>query len=295
MKKANAVFILVSLLFLGIIAATASPVAAACTPHAQKQCISNISYWYNSCGVLEEVYQNCNTTGQICQNGACVSKPADNQQNPPQTQAGQTDQNALVVSAFGQPLANTAGWSKIVESGNNSTVNFLITIKNISASPQENVSVFLDNAQGQITYTGQVMIETVSLPGDISSGIALGTVAPNTSKVISATGTINTQQAASSLQVNAQVKSNSATINTDAITINVSNQQTPANTGTVTVNPTNSSSDTTVQPAAQTTAAAPQENSILSNFKRNWYIWLIIIVILVVVFIIIFRRLSSEA
>lgn len=46
-----------------------------CTPYATKQCISNISYWHNSCGALQSIYQNCNTTNQLCQSGQCVDKP----------------------------------------------------------------------------------------------------------------------------------------------------------------------------------------------------------------------------
>ncbi len=52
-----------------------SAASASCTPNASKQCISNIVYWYNSCGVLETVAQNCNKTNQICQNATCVDKP----------------------------------------------------------------------------------------------------------------------------------------------------------------------------------------------------------------------------
>lgn len=49
--------------------------AADCAPNATKQCISNIVYWYDSCGALQSIYQNCNTTNQICQNGQCVNDP----------------------------------------------------------------------------------------------------------------------------------------------------------------------------------------------------------------------------
>ncbi len=48
--------------------------AVTCTSNANKQCVSNIVYWYNSCGAIESVYQNCNLTNQICQNSQCVNK-----------------------------------------------------------------------------------------------------------------------------------------------------------------------------------------------------------------------------
>lgn len=53
-----------------------SPASAAtnCTANYERKCISNIAYWYDSCGAIQSIYQNCNTTGQVCQNGACVNK-----------------------------------------------------------------------------------------------------------------------------------------------------------------------------------------------------------------------------
>ncbi len=55
---------------------------ANCAPSASRQCVSNIVYWYDSCGVLQSVYQNCNNTNQICQNGQCVNKVQVSQNNP---------------------------------------------------------------------------------------------------------------------------------------------------------------------------------------------------------------------
>lgn len=42
------------------------------TSHTLKGCVGNISYWYDSLGNQQDVYQNCNLTGQTCQNGLCV-------------------------------------------------------------------------------------------------------------------------------------------------------------------------------------------------------------------------------
>ena len=53
--------------------------AANCTPNASKQCISNIVYWYDSCGAVQSVAQNCNTTGQVCQNAQCVNSSVTTQ------------------------------------------------------------------------------------------------------------------------------------------------------------------------------------------------------------------------
>lgn len=42
------------------------------TPHMFKGCAGNISYWYDSLGNQQDIYQNCNLTGQICSNGGCT-------------------------------------------------------------------------------------------------------------------------------------------------------------------------------------------------------------------------------
>ncbi len=57
----------------------ASADTAYCTSNATKQCIGNIVYWYNSCGALESIAQNCNVTGQVCQSAQCVTVNKPNQ------------------------------------------------------------------------------------------------------------------------------------------------------------------------------------------------------------------------
>ncbi|MFI5205738.1 MAG: hypothetical protein ACHQVK_02255, partial [Candidatus Paceibacterales bacterium] len=53
-----------------------------CIPNASRQCISNIAYWYDSCGAVQSIYQNCGAMGQACQSGNCVgTQPVYN--NPP--------------------------------------------------------------------------------------------------------------------------------------------------------------------------------------------------------------------
>ena len=40
--------------------------------HIFKGCVNNVSYWYDSLGNQQDIYQNCGLTGQTCQNGSCV-------------------------------------------------------------------------------------------------------------------------------------------------------------------------------------------------------------------------------
>jgi len=46
--------------------------ANACTSHSAKQCSGNAVYWYNSCGTIEDIFQQC-TSSQTCQNAQCVN------------------------------------------------------------------------------------------------------------------------------------------------------------------------------------------------------------------------------
>ena len=77
MNKNTKLFFLQGFVFVAILGlfAIQAPIAQAqvCTSRVTRQCVSNIAYWYNSCGALESVAQNCNTTGQTCQNGQCVT------------------------------------------------------------------------------------------------------------------------------------------------------------------------------------------------------------------------------
>jgi len=43
-----------------------------CTSHSTKQCSGNAVYWYDSCGVKQDVYQQC-TGNQTCSNGSCTA------------------------------------------------------------------------------------------------------------------------------------------------------------------------------------------------------------------------------
>ncbi len=49
-------------------------IAQAAAGYEYKQCISNISYWYDVNGNILSVAQNCSLTNQACSNGACVNK-----------------------------------------------------------------------------------------------------------------------------------------------------------------------------------------------------------------------------
>jgi len=45
------------------------------TSHFSKGCQNNIVYWYDTLGNKNDIYQNCNYSGQLCQDGKCVADP----------------------------------------------------------------------------------------------------------------------------------------------------------------------------------------------------------------------------
>ncbi len=313
-----------------------------CSQYAYKQCVSNISYWYDSCGNIQEVAQNCNSTKQICSNSQCVNGP---DYNVPQTYIQNyrtacynsniywynsnggvqgiyqncTDNNSctvdicgdnkcsntikcdgstcainstdyltycakqaetntqitssnfqspsgsLIISVFGKKESDTMQWSKFIDAANNDKLNFVIAIKNISNSPVDNASVSVD-LTGTINYTGNLKIDNISSAGNVASGINLGTLAPNTSRAVSFTGTVQSSTV-QAIRVSVKIASDNMA-DADFLTINI---------------PVTSSSLT----------AAVSVNPFV-DFVKKWYLWAIIIIVLIILFVIIFRRLSTN-
>jgi hypothetical protein len=274
-----------------------------CAPYATKQCISNISYWYNSCGALQSIYQNCNTTNQLCQNGQCIDKPtpppapaishattacyqnniywynsqgglqemqkscsdtnsctidscsqnqcsntlkcdgstcATNSTDYIQYCGGSTTQNpgtannsgntgtntlnnsmqpgSLVISTFAKKDSDPMQWQKYITATSNDKINFLITVKNISAQPINGVSISID-PNSTIVYAQDTKIDNLVSGGDITTGIALGTIPPKTSIAITFSGTIQAQST-QVYQLNSKVTANNVTYDSDIVAIN---------------------------------------------------------------------------
>lgn len=293
-----------------------------CAQNSYKQCVSNISYWYDSCGNIQSVAQNCNSTSQTCQNGQCVttappptytayasktcyqnnvywrdsygyvtelyktcndgdSSTADTCKSAQcvytptttgttgtgtETTGGQTQSAKVAVSVFASKESTPTQLGKNLTVANGEKVYFLVTIKNISAQPVENVSANVDFA-GNINYGNDLKIDDTAVGGDIGVSIALGTIAPNASKAITFSGTVQSL-ASQPFQVTSRVSAGNAT-DSDFLTMTV------GSTGAAAVSESGSS------------------NAIWEFIKR-WYIWIIILIVLAVLFVIIFRRLSDS-
>ncbi len=263
-----------------------------CSPHSTKQCISNIVYWYNSCGVLEDLYQNCNTTNQICQNGQCVNKtpslspvqspiqsstptptptstPTPILRPTPTGTPNQTQNASVIISIFGQKESDQTQWGKNISTVNNDKINFLLVVKNISNLPINNVLIKTD-ITNNIKYADNLKIDNFSLAGNIVSGVDLGTIPPKTSRVIYFTGSVVAQTSQGVAQITASINSDNILYDSDYLTVNIGGQ-------------------TKYNVATNVTG-----NSIMSNLKKNWYIWIMVIIILIALFIIIFRKISSN-
>ncbi len=286
---------LVCLVFLALFLPNTTKVSAAyCAPYVTKQCISNIVYWYNSCGVLQDIYQNCNTTNQICQNGQCVQKapsftptPAPiytpnptPKPTPILTITSNQNQNAhLGVSIFGQKESDNSQLGKNISATNNDKINFLLVIKNSSSLQIDNVSVRTDITDN-MAYTDNLQIDNLPSAGNIVSGIDLGTIPANTSRMITFTGSVLPQTNKNPLQIVANISAGNIVYDSDYLMININAQATPNNIATSNI--------------ATAAISTPTDNSFTANFKKNWYIWIAVVIVLIFIFIIIFRRLSSN-
>lgn len=308
--KLSIIFVLIFVVILGLFSAK-SVNAADCTSHTTKQCVSNIVYWYNSCGALESIYQNCNTTNQTCQNGQCAGQvsattttpaPTSNQTLSPSiisapnnpslsgVSALQNQNKSLIISIFGQKASlgtvsygsdgkqnnsETLQWVKNINTTNNDKINFLLIIKNISETPADSVLVKTDNANN-ITHAGDLKINNTASDSNIVSEINLGTIGPKDSQIISFTGPVLSQGGQNTIRVIASINSGGVLYDSDYLTVNIA----PA--------------DNVILATTSNAEKTSTSNGIINNFKKNWHIWIAICLVLIVVFIIIFKKLSSN-
>lgn len=293
-----------------------------CAQNAYKQCVSNISYWYDSCGNIQSVAQNCNSTSQTCQNGQCInttpistytayasktcyqnsvywrdsygyvtelyktcndgdSSTTDtcklSQCVYTPTAAGttgtgtgtigsQTQTAQVAVSVFASKESTPNQLGKNLTVANGEKVYFNLIVKNITSQPAENVTITADFA-GNINYGNDLKIDESATGGDIATGIALGTVAPQTAKAITFSGTVQSL-ALQAFQVTARANTSTGS-NADFLTMTVGSAGTAA-------------------------VSESGTGNAIWEFIKRWYIWIIILIVLAVLFVIIFRRLSDS-
>lgn len=256
-----------------------------CASHAIKGCINNAVYWYNSCGTQQEVYQNCSATNQTCQNGACAGTQTYYNPQPtlkPVLKIPAPKSKDIIITIFGKNEPTPLQWEKDFNVFNKDTIDFLITVKNISNSPIDNVLVTA-NMTSNIEYTDNLKINGVGSNDNILSGVNLGTVLANTSKAISFTGSAEAKDPQHGVKITGTVNSNTVS-DSDFFVVNIDVAKTNQNAQIPQVTPE--------QPTA--TASVSSGNSFVNNFLKRWYLWVFVLAILGTLFVVIFKKLSKE-
>lgn len=238
-----------------------------CASHAIKGCVNNSVYWYNSCGTQQDLYQNCGVINGTCQDGQCkVNQPILQPAVKPFAVIYKAEEN-LIISVFGKKESDPLQWEKNVSVLNNDKIDFLITVKNISDSPINNVLVKADIGNS-IEYADNLKVDNIAFNESIISGIDLGTMPSNTAKALSFTGLARSQNNQVLVKITATVNSGNMS-DSDFFTVNIEPAKTNVNT-------------------------AALGNSPIADFFKKWYIWATLAIVLIFLFIIIFRKLSSN-
>jgi len=247
------------------------------TSRSIKGCINNSVYWYDSLGNQQGLYQNCGITGQTCYDGQCIGQLQAQSKPQPVKQSTlepsyKTSKN-LIVSIFGKKESEPLQWGKNVNAVNSDKIEFLLTVKNTSNLPMDNISVKVDITKN-IRYTNNLKIDDVASDKNIVSGINLATIPQNTSKALSFTGVFQSQNTTKEgLKI-------IGTVTADNIS--------DSDFFTISSNPT-----AQVQNKINPNTAAIGNYSIFNSVKK-WYFWIIITIILIILFIVIFKRISSK-
>ena len=287
-----------------------------CVSRASAKCISNILYWHNSCGALESIKQNCNTTGQVCQNGACISQ----QQQPPINSGGTPaiQQNScLFYSCQGTACANVlkcdgstcpagsadytnycGSWyaenqaNQQYQSGALATSIFVTQqedsalhwTKNPNVAPGDKVTFLV-----VIKNTADVPTNNLSVKVDISEKISyVGDLKIDNTDF---TGNVGTgidigalaPKTSKSMVFSGQVKDDAPlTLINVLLTVNSMGY---SDSDSLVVN---------VQSESQENSSNQSFFSWLGDFLKEQYIWVIIVIVLVVLFVILYRRFSSN-
>lgn len=248
--------------------------------HSSKGCYNNSIYWYDSSGNESGVYQNCSTTGQMCQNAVCIANtvrhaaytppPAPVTQKPVAVKASKN----LIISLFGQKDSTSSDWKKSIVTTKDGKVNFLVTVKNISKNNIDNVLVKVD-LTSNLTHANDLLVDDVTSGENITTGVHLDSIAANTSRIILFSATTVSENEAKDVSIVGTVGSPEVS-DSDSMTITI---EKPARVAAASIGTAASS--------------ASVSSSLLNGFKR-WYIWILTIITLIIFFFVIFKRLSSN-
>jgi hypothetical protein len=89
----------------------------------------------------------------------------------------------LAVTVFGKKENDPVQWSKLFSADANQSVDFLLVVSNGLDTTMNDVSVRAD-LPSEILYKGGLKFEGNDYSGDIRTGIALGSLAPKTTRTL---------------------------------------------------------------------------------------------------------------
>ncbi len=133
-----------------------------CTYHATQKCVNNAVYWYDSCGVQQDLYQVCQSN-QTCQNNTCVNN------------------NVNVTVNLTKQVKNLSTYTGSYASSTNAnpgeTVQFQVTLVSPSSNQYSNNFLVKDIMPSRLTYNNNLTVSGAgSYTGDIVSGLTLSNV-----------------------------------------------------------------------------------------------------------------------
>lgn len=264
--------------------------------HSVKNCNDNNVYWYDSNGKINDLYQVC----ESCSKGVCVVNElkCDTTQNPigstgycsacnhigdgfcncdetsataPGDCAAQVAQGPLYgldTSTFCTVGENSNNWSKNITISGGEKLNCLIIVKNLSNQEVKDVLVKAD-IPTEISTISDAKIDGVVSSENITSGIDLGNLSANYSKIITFSAKAEDLITEPQVKQIMGIASSGSLSGSDSLAVNFK--------GTI---------------AGASTASL--ESSSFTKFLKRWYLWILIAIVLIFVFIVIFRRLSTN-
>ncbi len=270
------------------------PVQPSYTKHYKKQCSNNNLYWYDSNGIIQDLYENCagdnSCTQNLCQNNQCTSNlkcdgstcptnsedytkycAGGNNQNQNQNQQpNQNNASALSVSILAAKGQNQLSWQKIVSAVPNDKIYFLVIVKNGSIAAIAD-TVLKVNLPSEISDVQDLKTDNANASGDLVSGVSLGIISPYSSRTITFSAKVGDQNVQGQRQVVAQASSENLS-NSDFVAVDMG----------------------TVLGVSANTTAQTKSGSPFTDFLKRWYVWILVAVVLIFIFVVVFRRLSSD-
>jgi len=239
--------------------------------HYKKVCYDNNLYWQDSNGVRNDIYSSCSDNDELtkdsCLDGKCVNEIIE-QNNQNKCELSSID--STIFCGAGKEFANL---SKNIIISADEIVSCFIIVKNISATPLDGVAVRAEIPAEIIDIT-ELKVDGVIFSGNVTAGINIGSVLPNTSKFITFAGKAIVPITQTLTKQITAIATSNVFVGVDSMAINF--QPTVAGASTV------------------ASIESSTESSSFVKFLKRWYIWILIAIVLIFLFIVIFRRISSN-